>query len=438
MTALHWGVHDIGPAIVRARDRLGATTLDGPLGGAAELRVYAGAERMRRIVAPLRTRPVLGSQVTRERGEGIEFADLRPLAPGDRVRSINWRATARRRAPYVNLQHPEHSADVVLFLDTFAEAEGTLDTAVRAAAALASSYLARRDRVALVSLGGELSWLIGSPGTRQLYRILDALFSSQVRPSFRWTGVTHVPRRLLPARALVIALSPLLDERGIAALLDLRARGYDLVVLEISPPAEGDTPALRLWRLQRDALRSRFEALGIPIAPTIEEVIALRRRAQRMIAAYAAIALAALAGGAAAGAPAAIIAALLVAVALVTGRGTPVLGALVLLGVAYVTSDGGPAIPSPLYAGMLLLMAELAFWSLDEREAGRVEPGTGAPRLRAILAVAATGVAASALVLLASEANTERSPETTAAGVAAVLGCVGVLVALTRSHRMPG
>ena len=280
VTARSWGVHAVGPAVVRARDRLGATTLDGAVGEPADLRVYAGADRLRRIVAPLRTRPVLGSQLSRERGEGIEFADLRPLAPGDRVRSINWRATARRRAPYVNVQHPEHSADVVLFLDTFAEAEGTLDAAVRTAASLASSYLARRDRVALVSLGGELSWLTGSPGTRQLYRILDALFSSQVRANFRWKGVTHVPRRLLQARALVIALSPLLDERGIAALLDLRARGYDLVVLEIAPPIDGDTPALRLWRLQRDALRSRFEALGIPVAPTIEEVIALRRHAR--------------------------------------------------------------------------------------------------------------------------------------------------------------
>jgi uncharacterized protein (DUF58 family) len=278
--APQWGVHAVGSALVHARDRLGATTLDGSLGEPAQLRVYAGAERLRRIVAPLRTRPVLGSQISRERGEGIEFADLRPLAPGDRVRSINWRATARRRAPYVNVQHPEHSADVVLFLDTFAEAEGTLDAAVRTAASLASSYLARRDRVALVSLGGELSWLTGSPGTRQLYRILDALFSSHVRASFRWRGVTHIPRRLLQARALVIALSPLLDERGIAALLDLRARGYDLVVLEIAPPIDGDTPALRLWRLQRDALRSRFEALGIPVAPTIEEVISLRRHAR--------------------------------------------------------------------------------------------------------------------------------------------------------------
>ena len=294
MTARRWGVHDVGPAIVRAQDRLGAIMLGGPLGEVAELRVYAGVERLRRIVAPLRTRPVLGSQVSRELGEGIEFADLRPLAPGDRVRSINWRATARRRMPYVNVQHPEHSADVVLFLDTFAEAElaeeGTLDAAVRAAAALASSYLAQRDRVALVSLGGSLSWLTGSPGTRQLYRILDALFSSQVRPSFRWKGVTHVPRRLLASRALVIALSPLLDERGIAALLDLRARGYDLVVLEISPLVHGDTPALRLWRLQRDAVRGRFEALGVSVArwepphaavdTAIEEVITLRRHAR--------------------------------------------------------------------------------------------------------------------------------------------------------------
>ena len=296
LVARRWGVHEVGPAIVRASDRLGATTIDGPLGEAVDVRVYASVQRLRRIVAPLRTRPVLGSQVSRERGEGIEFADLRPLAPGDRVRSINWRATARRRAPYVNVQHPEHSADLVLFLDTFAEAElaheGTLDTAVRAAAALSSTYLARRDRVALVSLGGELTWLTGSPGAWQLYRILDALFSSEVRPSFRWKGVTHVPRRLLPARALVIALSPLLDERGIGALLDLRARGHDLVVLEISPvgDARRHDLAFRLWRLQRDALRSRFETLGIPVAQwepsragvelAIEEVITLRRHAR--------------------------------------------------------------------------------------------------------------------------------------------------------------
>jgi uncharacterized protein (DUF58 family) len=90
----------------------------------------------------------------------------------------------------------------------------------------------------------------------------------------------------------VIALTPLLDERGTSALLELRARGYDLAVLEISPlgDARHDDLALRLWRLQRDALRSRFETLGIPVVrwePThagvelaIEELITLRRHAR--------------------------------------------------------------------------------------------------------------------------------------------------------------
>jgi uncharacterized protein (DUF58 family) len=296
-----WGVHGAGPAVIRARDRLGAFTLEGQLGGSCELRAYPSVGRLHRLIAPLRTRPVLGSQVSRERGEGIEFADLRPLEPGDRVRRINWRATSRRRIPYVNVQHPEQSADVVLFLDTFAEAEhaeeGTLDAAVHAAAALASAYLARRDRVALVSFGGTLNWLTASAGTRQLYRIADALLASDVRLSYAWKDVTHLPRRLLPARALVLALSPLLDARGIDALLDLPARGYDLAVVEVSPvsltPADAagsDRLSLRLWRLQRDSLRTRFETLGVPVARweyphtslelAIEEVITFRRHAR--------------------------------------------------------------------------------------------------------------------------------------------------------------
>ena len=301
LTVERWGVHGVGPMLVRARDRLGAFMLEGPLGAPRELRAYPGVARLRSLVAPLRTRPVLGSQLSRERGEGIEFADLRPLVPGDRVGRINWRATSRRRVPYVNVQHPEQSTDVVLFLDTFAEAEhageGTLDAAVQAAAALASAYLGRRDRVGVVGFGGELRWLTPSAGTRQLYRIVDALLASDARLSFAWRDVTHLPRRLLPARALVLALSPLLDARGTGALLDLRARGYDLAVVEVSPLAL--TPAdeaganrllFRLWRLQRDALRARFEALGVPVVRwehpgmplelPVEEVITFRRRAR--------------------------------------------------------------------------------------------------------------------------------------------------------------
>ena len=105
-----------------------------------------------------------------------------------------------------------------------------------------------------------------------------------------------LPARSLTPQALVIALSPLLDERSVATLLDLRARGFDLVVVDITPLAftgktrsREDELALRFWRLWREALRFRYERLGVavvewdggqPLAEAIEEVRAFRRFAR--------------------------------------------------------------------------------------------------------------------------------------------------------------
>jgi hypothetical protein len=75
---------------------------------------------------------------------------------------------------------------------------------------------------------------------------------------------------------------------------------------------------------------------------------------------------------------------LLLSLARLAGRAAPVSVALLLLGAIYVVPEGDRAIPAPIYGGALLLIAELAFWSLDERLPGRVEPGTATPRLLAI------------------------------------------------------
>ncbi len=149
--------------------------------------------------------------------------------------------------------------------------------------------------------------------------------------------------------------------------------------------------------------------------------------------------LAAIAAAFTAGSPAVAAAAtLLLSLALLAGRTVPVSIALVLVGTIYVVPDGDRSIPAPIYAGALLLIAELAFWSLDERAPGRVEPGSATPRLLGILAVVTTGGAAGALVLLASESDVARSSARTAAGVAAILACIAVLAALARSHNTAG
>ena len=295
-----WGNYEIGNLAVRARDRLGLFVSEGLLDRSQLLRVYPLPETLRRIVPPVATQPFSGNQVARQKGEGLEFADLRLFAPGDRVRSINWRASARRDQLVVSDRHPERNADVILLLDTFADVRAgtrsTLDLAVRAASTLATHYLDRRDRVGLVSFGGVLRWLTPGMGTGQRYRIVDALLESEVVFNYAWKDVSIIPARTLPPQALVLAITPLLDERAVEALADLRGRGYDLAVVEVSPvgftepgPSEADRLAHRLWLLRRRELRARYERLGVavatwddetPIEAALEEVRAFRRHAR--------------------------------------------------------------------------------------------------------------------------------------------------------------
>jgi uncharacterized protein (DUF58 family) len=294
-----WGAFALGPVLVRVRDRFGFHSWEGTVGSGQPLRVYPTVETLRTMLAPLETQVFVGNQVARTRGDGIEFADIREWERGDRLRRINWRASARRGELWVNEQHPERNTDVVLFLDTYTDVRrggrGTLDLTVRAAASLAHRYLQRKDRVGVVSFGGFLSWLMPASGTRMLYRIVDSLIQMDIVLSFATRGIDLLPPRTLPPKALVLALSPLLDARSAGALLDLRARGFDLVVIEVSPvpfvrPATDELSRLsyRLWRLTREALRARYEEAGVPVIAwedgqalnvVLEEVTAFRRYA---------------------------------------------------------------------------------------------------------------------------------------------------------------
>ncbi len=220
----------LGPTYLRARDPLGLLVWEHVAPTRPELRAYPREDVLRRVLQPVETQVFSGNEVARTKGEGIEFADIRPWAPGDALKRVNWRASARRGELWVNESHPERNTDVILFVDSFAEARlggrSTLDLAVRATAALADAYVRRRDRVGLIGFGGILRWLVPGTGLVQLYRIVDALLDTQIVLSYYWREIDVIPRRTLPPNALVIALSPLLDARSVGALLDLRARGY--------------------------------------------------------------------------------------------------------------------------------------------------------------------------------------------------------------------
>lgn len=175
---------------------------------------------------------------------------------------MNWRVTARRGDLWVNQRHPDRNADVVLFLDAFDAA--ACDDAVRAASVLAHRYLQARDRVGLVSFGGTVRH--GWPRARAHGRATGwPTRSSRARCSRtrRTRASMCCPATCCHRARSVLALSPLVDERVIGALVELRRHGRDVAVIEVGPTRarSGATPgvegdlAWRLWQLERRSVQ---------------------------------------------------------------------------------------------------------------------------------------------------------------------------------------
>jgi uncharacterized protein (DUF58 family) len=241
--------------------------------------VLPSAPSLRALLDPVEPHAVAGAHPVRRRpGVGIELAEVRPYAPGDALRWVNWAVSSRRGALWVTRRQPEHTGDLVIVVDTFAETPGglapALVPAVRATWLLADAHLRAHDRVGLVGFGGYPTWLPPGSGERARYEVVDRLLALQAHWTEAQRSFRTLPSRVIPAGALVVAVTPLHDERIVAALVDLRGRGHDVAVLLVDlagevPPPPGPSGALghRLWRLNRDRRADDLRAAGIVVVP---------------------------------------------------------------------------------------------------------------------------------------------------------------------------
>lgn len=278
VTPTQWGRWSIGEVRVDLRwaRRMRAATVT--VRPEVDLVVFPRPAPADAVAGP-RTLPYgVGDHASRQPSEGIEFAGIRRYAAGDPARRINWPVSTRRGTLYVTSYAAERPVDVVVMVDAFSDVgppgSSSLDLAVRGATGLAQAYLRQRDRVGLVVIGGRPRWLTPSIGERQFYRVLDAVMAVRRDRSYLRPALARVPRAALPPSALVVVLSPLLDDRGLEVIRDLRQRGVEVVVIDvltIGPPDVGAgrmaAAALRLWRLEREAMRYVLADLGIVITP---------------------------------------------------------------------------------------------------------------------------------------------------------------------------
>jgi uncharacterized protein (DUF58 family) len=239
--------------------------------------VYPHVASLPYHLPPVHTHASFGNYVSRIAGEGLEFAGIRPYNSGDRVRRVHWRTSLKRQQLYVTDYYRERNADIIILLDTLVSLgspqANTLDVSVRATATLAAHYLYHKDRVGLIQYGGVCTWISPATGQLQLYRLLDALLGTQTLFSYLTADIARIPPRVLPPGALIFVITTMLDTRIDVALHDLLARGFQFVLVIISPahvmPAaqhpRSNEAIARLWRLEMELRLQEVRRLGIPV-----------------------------------------------------------------------------------------------------------------------------------------------------------------------------
>jgi uncharacterized protein (DUF58 family) len=245
------------------------------------------------IPLPHRLTGLTGTHGSARPGDGGEFRDLHAFAAGDRLRRIDWKATARRSQGfgdlYVRRTDATSDATVIVVIDgredvgerverwSGAPSEDTglsaMDMAREAAASLAAAAIAAGDRVGLLDIAAHNGVVRAGSGKRHLDRLLRRIAVSE--PS----GTPFNRRRapIVPAGAIVYLVSTFLDDEATSVAVLWRAAGHRVIAVDVLPSPHVDGCELhtriahRLVMAERRLRISGMRANGVELFRWHEE-----------------------------------------------------------------------------------------------------------------------------------------------------------------------
>ncbi|HXA61918.1 MAG TPA: DUF58 domain-containing protein [Streptosporangiaceae bacterium] len=283
----------------------------GPLGLAARqlsrpapwtLRVLPAFPSRRHLPGKLaKLRELTGNHIAMIRGQGSEFDSLREYVNGDDVRSIDWRATARRADVVVRTWRPERDRRIYLVLDTGRTSAGRvgdiprLDCSMDAALLLGALASKAGDRVDLMAYDRRVRARVeGVSRTDLLTAMVQAM--APLEPALIESDAAGMVSALMSKvrqRCLVVLLTelnPAAIEEGLLPLLPQLTARHMLMIAAVSDPrvsemalARGDLAAVydaaaaERARADRRRLTAELRKFGVEVvdAPPAELAPAL-------------------------------------------------------------------------------------------------------------------------------------------------------------------
>lgn len=247
-----------------------------------------------------RLRELDGRTAVQVRGAGTEFDSLREYVIGDDVRSIDWRATARRSEVVVRTWRPERDRRVMIVLDTSRTSAARIgdlpriDASMEAALLLSALAARAGDRVDLLAYDRRVrAQVAGTGGPRLLPALADAL--APVDPTLveaDWPSAVAAVQQRLSQRALVVlltSLEPAAVETGLLPAIAPLAKDHMVVVASVADPEVAelrasrsgtaevfDAAAAERTELERAAVTVRLRQRGVEVVDALPDDLAPR------------------------------------------------------------------------------------------------------------------------------------------------------------------
>jgi len=130
----------------------------------------------------------IGIKRQRRLGHSMEFEQIRPYVQGDDIRTVNWKATARRNELMVNAFQDERSQAVYCLIDKGRvmkspfEGLTLLDYAINASLILSNIALLKQDKAGIITFSEVIGQVLpADKRTGQMQKILEILYKQKTR-----------------------------------------------------------------------------------------------------------------------------------------------------------------------------------------------------------------------------------------------------------------
>jgi uncharacterized protein (DUF58 family) len=262
-------------------DPFGLIELSQELPAFAQVQVLPDLQKFRPFpLKPQHTLPSAGSIPARLGGSGTEFFGVREYHPGDPLRRLDWRRTARHPHQLFTREYEqEQIADIGLVLDARQKTDlgphenSLFEYSVRAAASLSEVFLRQGNRVSLLIYGRRIVSLFPGYGKEHLNRIMHQLSQAVPESGGSLDSLQFIPLQTFSSHSLILVLSPLAPNDW-RLFPRLRAYGYQVLLVSPDPvdyarrmlPSDPVTRlAARLTQVERHLEIGKITRLWIPV-----------------------------------------------------------------------------------------------------------------------------------------------------------------------------